>query len=111
MDLCDRSLSLKTFLNEISYCELCYSEKLAYALRKDLAWREVKNELPTGANYKDATKKFTGWSPALQSDGEAGHSLTSGVGPAGQVVRQIIDKDPVSSFTSTSASTVTGPIS
>ena len=45
-------------------------EKLAYALRKDLTWREVKNELPTGANYKDATKKFTGWNPALQSDGD-----------------------------------------
>ena len=45
-------------------------EKLAYALRKDLTWGEVKSELPTGATYKDATKKFTGWNPALQSDGD-----------------------------------------
>ena len=45
-------------------------EKLAYALRDDLTWGEVKNELPTGATYKDATKKFTGWNPVLQNDSE-----------------------------------------
>ena len=45
-------------------------EKLAYALRKDLTWGEVKSELPVAATYKDTTKKFTGWSPALQSDSE-----------------------------------------
>ena len=45
-------------------------EKLAYALRDDLTWSEVKDELPSSATYKDATKKFTGWNPALQSDGD-----------------------------------------
>ena len=45
-------------------------EKLAYALRKDLTWGEVKSELPVAATYKDTTKKFTGWSPALQPDSE-----------------------------------------
>ena len=45
-------------------------EKLAYALRDDLTWGEAKSELPVAATYKDATKKFTGWSPALQNDSE-----------------------------------------
>ena len=51
-------------------------EKLAYALRDDLTWSEVKDELPTGATYKDATKKFTGWSPALQPDSETVKTAT-----------------------------------
>ena len=45
-------------------------EKLAYALRDDLTWSEVKDELPSSATYKDATKKFTGWNPVLQNDSE-----------------------------------------
>ena len=45
-------------------------EKLAYALRNDLTWSEVKDELPSSAIYKDATKKFTGWNPNLPSDGD-----------------------------------------
>ena len=51
-------------------------EKLAYALRNDLTWSEVKSELPMAATYKDATKKFTGWSPALQSDSEVVKAAT-----------------------------------
>ena len=51
-------------------------EKLAYALRKDLTWSEVKSELPMAATYKDATKKFTGWSPALQPDSETVKTAT-----------------------------------
>ena len=51
-------------------------EKLAYALRKDLTWSEVKSELPVAATYKDTTKKFTGWSPALQPDSETVKTAT-----------------------------------
>ena len=51
-------------------------EKLAYAFRKDLIWSEVKSELPVAATYKDTTKKFTGWSPALQPDSETVKTAT-----------------------------------
>ena len=41
-----------------------------------MTWSEVKSELPVAAIYKDATKKFIGWSPALQPDSKTVKTAT-----------------------------------
>ena len=41
---------------------------VAYKVRNDVSWGEVKGILPATATYKDATKKFKRWSPYIPSD-------------------------------------------
>ena len=41
---------------------------VAYKVRNDVSWGEVKGILPANATYKDATKKFKRWSPYIPSD-------------------------------------------
>ena len=42
--------------------------KKIFAVREDLNWGNVKNRLPKQALYKDDTKKFDRWEPALLAD-------------------------------------------
>lgn len=44
--------------------------KKIFAVREDLNWGNVKNRLPKQALYKDDTKKFDRWEPALPADSD-----------------------------------------